>query len=194
MSWRSLTKKTGSGSVKKISWICNTAMPSLNTNTRDYLIASASGGVGGFFFGGGGDTLLFVFLNKTHCQFYLRAQPTGCMSGDSSWHQNPSSPPLLSSYASWRRRPVMSTTVATRTWLIRILSTTWRVKNWCATLQRKSQLMYSFSGNCSASVPISTFMCLWAIYIFPGLVHIFPCSRIGRPLLEIYKSLTGIWV
>jgi hypothetical protein len=47
--------------------------------------------------------------------------------------------------------------------------------------------MYSFSGNCAASVPISTFMCLCAIYIFLGLVHIFPCSSIGRPILEIFK-------
>ncbi len=47
--------------------------------------------------------------------------------------------------------------------------------------------MYSYSGNSAASVPISTFICLWAIYIFPGLVHIFPCSRIGRPILEIYN-------
>jgi hypothetical protein len=39
------------------------------------------------------------------------------------------------------------------------------------------------------SVPISTFMCLWTIYVFP---HI-SCNRIGRPILEIYKSLTGIW-
>ncbi len=32
-----------------------------------------------------------------------------------------------------------------------------------------------------------TFMCLWALYIFPGSVHIFGCGKLGRLIQEIYK-------
>jgi hypothetical protein len=37
--------------------------------------------------------------------------------------------------------------------------------------------MYSFSGNCAATVPISTFMCLWAIYIIPWSICQFCCGK-----------------
>ncbi len=54
--------------------------------------------------------------------------------------------------------------------------------------------MYSQKWKCSASIPIPTFMYLWAIYVFPGSVRLFGCSKIGRLILGIYKTLTDTWV
>ncbi len=45
-----------------------------------------------------------------------------------------------------------------------------------------------------SSVPISTFMCLWAIYLFPGSVCLFCWRKICGPILGINKSLTDTWM
>jgi hypothetical protein len=68
---------------------------------------------------------------------------------------------------------------------------------------------YSKKGNCAATVPISTFMCLWAIYIFPRskerkkerkIVYFLntaltfrlhrQANRHGRTILSIHNNLT----
>ncbi len=54
---------------------------------------------------------------------------------------------------------------------------------------KKFGFMCSPKGNCAASVPVSTFMCLWAV----RSTYLFSCSRIGRPIRGIYKWLTETW-
>jgi hypothetical protein len=55
-----------------------------------------------------------------------------------------------------------------------------------STLQPKSHYVFPEKELCGL-VPISTFMCMWAIYIFPESVHILSCCIIGRLILAIYK-------
>jgi hypothetical protein len=59
----------------------------------------------------------------------------------------------------------------------------------------KNPFMYSFYGNCAGlSYNFHIHVSVWAIYIFPGSVHIFFSSRIGRSFVGKYKSLTYTWM
>ncbi len=63
------------------------------------------------------------------------------------------------------------------------------VQEWqhCKDTIPQIQNKYSQKRNCEASVPISTFMCLWAIFLLF-------CRKIYGPILGIYKSLTDTWM
>jgi hypothetical protein len=54
--------------------------------------------------------------------------------------------------------------------------------------------MYSFSGNCAASVPISTLHVSVSSLYIPWIGPHISCSRIGRSMVGIYKWLTGTWL
>ncbi len=47
---------------------------------------------------------------------------------------------------------------------------------------KQIRIMYSQKSNCAALFPVSILIHLWAIYIFPGSVHLFCCSKIDRPI------------
>jgi hypothetical protein len=56
-----------------------------------------------------------------------------------------------------------------------------------------SVYIYSFSGNCAASAPISTFKSVSGLYI-PRIGPHISSSRKGRPILGIYNLLTDAWM
>ncbi len=66
--------------------------------------------------------------------------------------------------------------------------------NYCALYQKSNLCIPGKENARPQSQFLHSCVCLWAIYIFPGSVHIFGWSKIDRPILEIYKSLKDIWV
>ena len=59
--------------------------------------------------------------------------------------------------------------------------------------------IYEFPSYFQSSIikfclPISTFMYLWGIYIFPRSVWLFCCRKICGMILEIYKLLADTWM
>ncbi len=79
------------------------------------------------------------------------------------------------------------------------VSDSYLVIGYCKDTIPKMRNKYSQKRNRTASVPISTFMCLWVIYrIFPQSVCLCCCRKICGPILGIliYKSQTherGNW-
>jgi hypothetical protein len=55
---------------------------------------------------------------------------------------------------------------------------------------KKIRFIYTQKWNCAASFPVSTFMYLWAIYIFPGSVYLFCCRKIRNiGIAHIYMNV-----
>ncbi len=77
----------------------------------------------------------------------------------------------------------------------------------CTVTKTPFTVCIPFLGIARPKSQFPHFMCRWAIYIFPGSVHIFPAaeeadrlweyinwSRVGRSIVGINKSLTDTWL
>ncbi len=64
----------------------------------------------------------------------------------------------------------------------------------CKEKKPKLRNKYFQKRNCAVTVPISTFLCLWANYIFPRSICLCCYRKICEPILGIYKSLTDKWM
>ncbi len=64
-----------------------------------------------------------------------------------------------------------------------------------ASTAKKIRFMYSQNWNCPASFPhFHIHVSVNDLYISRIGVHLFYCNKAGRPILEIYKSLTDTWM
>ncbi len=64
------------------------------------------------------------------------------------------------------------------------------VSDLCIPRNENARLHYFQNISIMFCLPISPFMYLWAIYMFPESICLFSYSQIGRPIRGIYKSLT----
>jgi hypothetical protein len=64
----------------------------------------------------------------------------------------------------------------------------------CKNTIPKIRNKYFQKRNCTATVTISTFMCLWLIYIFQRLICLFCCRKICGLILGIYNTRTDTWM
>ncbi len=113
----------------------------------------------------------FLFLKYCYVQTCWPPQPPSSTCALSPWTATGPSPtpsPTRSKWARGRNKNV-------------------RKRCLYYALKRTSHLRIPRKAIAWPSVRIFTLMCLWAIYMFAGSVPIFSCSRIGRPMVGIYK-------
>jgi hypothetical protein len=97
-----------------------------------------------------------------------------------------------------KRTGFIRTTLDTKYWKYRVTLSTqgkkfvpcivviWKISDLFFEHCKKNWIYVFPEKELRGLVPISTFVCLWAINIFTCSAHLFSCSRIGRPIRGIY--------